>query len=140
MPRNKEFRAIFKAKQNVEFLNAGADDGLDAALGEERYKEYKRAEDSDYQNLFRLADSRKLERTTVGQVYQLKDEAQEAAKEVRRNKDLSEDQRTAALAAIRAETEKTVMQALGERNFKTYKRYAYWIRNLAPPPPSSPPR
>jgi hypothetical protein len=133
----QEFRAIFKAKQNVEFLDAGADDGLEAALGEARYKEYKRAEDSDYQNLFRFADSRGLERTTVDQIYQLKDEAQEAAKEVRRNKDLSEDQRMAALAAIRAETEKTVMEALGEKNFKTYKRSAYWLRNLNPQPASA---
>jgi hypothetical protein len=136
----QEFRAIFKAKQNVEFLDAGADEGLNDALGEQRYREYKRAEDSDYQNLFRFAESHGLERTTVDQVYQLKDEAQEAAKEVRRNQELSDDQRAAALASIRAETESNVMQVLGEKNFKTYKRYAYWMRNIAPPPPSLPPR
>ena len=145
----EEFRAIFKAKQDVELLTPEqgqpnkawldkkkeADAELKQSLGEDRYKEYQRAQDGDYQNLLRLAESRGLERTAVEQIYQLKDEAQKAASEVRRNSELSAEQRSAALAAIKAETEKTVTVALGERNYKTYKRYAYWLRNLAPPAP-----
>jgi len=65
----------------------------------------------------------------------MKAEAQKAALELRRNKDLTPEQRTEALAAIRAETEKTVATTLGDRNFKTYKRYASWMRNIAPSQP-----
>ncbi|HTD66774.1 MAG TPA: hypothetical protein VK846_09635 [Candidatus Limnocylindria bacterium] len=144
----EEFRAIFKTKQDAELLTPEqgqpnkaslderkeVDAELKQSLGEDRYKEYQRAQDGDYQNLLRLAESRGMERTAVDQIYQLKDEAQKAASEVRRNTELSAEQRSAALAAIKAETEKTVTEALGERNFKTYKRYAYWLRNLNPAP------
>ncbi|HWN95927.1 MAG TPA: hypothetical protein VNT99_12900 [Methylomirabilota bacterium] len=145
----EEFRAIFKAKQDVDLLvpeqgqpnkawldkKKEADVELKQTLGEDRYKEYQRAQDNDYQNLSRLAEARGLEQTAVDQIYQLKEEAQKAAAEIRRNKELTEEQRMAALAAIKAETETTVTAALGERNFKTYKRYASWMRHLAPPPP-----
>jgi hypothetical protein len=53
---------------------------------------------------------------------------------VRRDQSLTPEQRTAALAAIRSETEKNVAATLGEKNFKTYKRYGYWMRNIAPTP------
>jgi hypothetical protein len=142
----EEFRAIFKAKQAAEFLQRGEGkaepdwqaqykrerDELKQALGEDRYKEYERAKDGDYQNLMRLAEARGLESTVVDQVYQMRDEAQKAVSRVRSDQSLDADQRAAALAAIRAETEKTVVATLGEKNFKTYKRYAYWLRNIAP--------
>jgi hypothetical protein len=146
----EEFRAIFKAKQAAELsLQNGSDTAsiaqrrearteLKTVLGEDRYKEYQRSQDGDYQSLVRLAEARGLERTAVEQIYQLKDEAQKAAYEVQRNTELSAEQRSAALAALKTETEKTVTEALGERNFKTYKRYAYWLRNLNPAP--RPPR
>ena len=62
----------------------------------------------------------------------MKDEADKAAREIRSSRDLTAPQRTAALAAIRAEAERAITQELGERNFRTYRRNAYWLRNIAP--------
>jgi len=140
----QEFRAIFKAKQEAEQMNqAGssrdkdwqvkyraAQDELKTALGEERYRQYERSKDNDYQNLMRLTDSRDLPRDAADQVFQLKEELQKAASEVRRNKEFTDEQRAAALQAMRIDTEKAAIQVLGERNFNAYKRNAYWLRSL----------
>ena len=144
-----EFRAIFKAKQDVELAQPAEGqpnkDWLDKkkdsevelkeALGEARYVQYQKAQDYEYQNLLQLVEARGLEKTVIEQIETMKAEAQKAALELRRNKDLTPEQRTEALAAIRAETEKTVATTLGDRNFKTYKRYASWMRNIAPSQP-----
>jgi hypothetical protein len=144
-----EFRAIFKAKQAADLSQPAdgqrnlewqakkkeADAELKEALGETRYAEYQKAQDYEYQNLLQLVEARGLEKTVIEQIETMKADAQKAASELRRNKDLTPEQRTEALAAIRAEAEKTVTAALGERNFKAYKRAASWMRNLAPPQP-----
>ena len=101
-------------------------------MGEQRIGEYGRAQDGDYQNLVRLAEARELPRGTADKIYAMKDEVDKAAREVRNNQELTGAQRTEALAAIRAEAEKAISLELGERNFKAYRRNAYWLRNIAP--------
>jgi hypothetical protein len=146
-----EFRAIFKAKQAADLSQPAdgqpnqewqakkkeADAELKEVMGETRYAEYQKAQDYEYQNLLQLVEARGLEKTVIEQIETMKADAQKAASELRRNKDLTPEQRTEALAAIRAEAEKTLTATLGERNFKAYKRGASWMRNLAPPQSSS---
>jgi hypothetical protein len=143
----EEFRAIFKAKQARDLIQRSADGSIDRAsrdlqrqiddelrstLGEQRIADYGRAQDGDYQNLVRLAETRELPRSTADKIYAMKDEADKAARAIRGSKDLTGPQRTEALAAIRAEAERAITQELGERNFNAYRRNAYWLRNIAP--------
>jgi hypothetical protein len=66
-------------------------------------------------------------------VAEMKQQAENAAAEVRRDKSLSADQRTQALQAVRIETEKSLAELIGERRAKAYAgNGGYWLRNIAP--------
>jgi len=55
-------------------------------------------------------------------------------KKLRDNKDLSNEDRQAALQQIRTETETTLKQTLGEKAYKSYlNNGGWWINNLSPP-------
>lgn len=146
-PTEQEFRALFKAKQEVDWMNAAAEKRdkdwqtryqalnaeLKTALGEDRYRQYERSKDYEYQNLLRLTEARDLPREAADKVYQLKEEAQKAASEIKRNKELTEEQRTQALQTLHLDVEKVGVETLGERNFKAYTRSSSWLRSLAAP-------
>ena len=151
-----EFRAIFKMKlasESGRFDQASTDRAsrearaaeikqaeqeLKAVLGEERYKEYKLSQDWEYRNLVQLAERQELPRTVAKQVFDMKADVEKAARDVRSAKDLTSAQRDEKLALIRAETEKAISEMLGEKGFKSYKRNAWWLRNIAPQKPPTP--
>jgi hypothetical protein len=145
-----EFKAIFKAKQAADLSQPAdgqpnqewqtrkkeAEAELKEVLGETRYAEYQKAQDYEYQNLVQMVEARGLDKVVIGQIETMKAEAQKTASTLRRNKDMTAEERTEALAAIRNATEAAIQETLGERNFKAYKRNASWMRNLAPPQPA----
>jgi len=75
----------------------------------------------------------------ANQVYEMKKLAEQKATELRKNKDLSTDDRNAALAAIQQETQKSIQQVLGEKGWDQYNRgyNTSWLKNMAPKPPQS---
>ena len=106
---------------------------LTAALGTDKFKEYERSQDYYYQQLQHLAKRNDLPPDTAGKVYDYKSIAEDGAKALRNNKDLSAEQRQTALANLRAETENTLEQTLGEKGYKSYvKNGGWWINNIAP--------
>jgi hypothetical protein len=130
------------SRQRVEETKKAMQAELTAALGPQTSKEYERSQDYSYQQLVTLARRASLPAQTAGQVYDYKAAAELAVKQVREDTTLAAEQRQAALAKIREETEKTVTTALGQENYQRYLRSGgYWINNLAPAPrPPSPAR
>lgn len=151
-PNEEEFRAIFKYKQAKEELDALRDhdpsgrlsaeaakarsqkqkeleDALAQSLSPERSKEFKLAENYEYRNLFEAG----VEKDSIFKLADMKQDVEASARKLRQDKALSNDQQTAALAAIRAETEKSLTELLGDRRARGYLgNSGYWIRNIAP--------
>ena len=152
-PDEKEFRAIFEYKQAMEDLSSARnpdDDSprptpeeikarqqkqkdLDAALAQaldaDRLKEFKLGQNWEYQNLLEAG----VAKESVFKVADMKKEVETAANKLRQDKTLTPEERTAALQAIRAETEKALAETLGVRRAKAYANNGgYWLQNLAP--------
>ena len=150
-PDEKEFRAIHAFKQAQEELTAArnSDDynptpeerkelskkqkELEAALAEtlgtNRASEYKLMDQYEYRNLLEAGVSKE----SVLQIPNIKAEVEKATAKVRADKTLSEEQRRAALVAIKAETDQTLKELLGERRAKSYQSQGgWWLRNIAP--------
>lgn len=149
----KEFREIFKIRktldevqaQNSSFdpddkvgnelrakLQKETEDQIKAMLGETRYKDYQLAQDWEYKNLTHIAGREGLSKDAARKVYDMKKEAEDAVRQIQMEAGLTNEQRQEKLKAIRTETENAVTETLGEKGFKSYKRNAWWIRNLGP--------
>jgi len=121
------------ARKQVEANKNAMKEELTAALGSDRVKDYERGQDYQYQQLQRIAKKNDLPTDTANKVYDYKGIAEEGVKKLRENKDLTNEQRQAALLEIRNETENTLKQTLGDKVYKTYlKNGGWWINNLAP--------
>lgn len=106
-------------------------------LGEARAREFERGKDYDYQQLHHISREFSLPETTAATVFDLRDAAQAKANELSGSDKLTPAQRVAAGAAIRAETEKALQQALGETLLKKYREQLnlHWLDALNPAPP-----
>ena len=153
-PNEEEFRAIFKYKQAKEELDALRDhdpsgrlspdaakarsqkqkeleDALAQSLSPERSKEFKLSENYEYRNLFEAG----VDKESIFKLADMKQDVEATARTLRQDKAISEEQRTAALAAVRAETEKSLTELLGDRRARGYLgNSGYWLRNIAPKP------
>ena len=106
---------------------------MTAALGEPKVKEMERAADYYYQQLQRLAKKNDLPVESAGKVYDYKSTAEDTVKKLNSNKDMTGEQRQAALQQIRTETEETLKKTLGDKAYKSYlKNGGWWINNIAP--------
>ena len=154
-PTEQEFRSVFAYKQALKDLEkprGSAEDetpltpeqrktqqqtrkeleeALKTSLGEDRLKEYKLMEQYEYRNLLDAGVSKE----NVFKVADMRTEVESAAKKIRQDKSLSSEQRDEALRGIKAETEKTLAEMLGERRAKYYTSSSgWWLRNLVPSP------
>jgi DNA-binding ferritin-like protein len=154
-PTEQEFRDIFKQKKEFEdqfgFIpmppgdkaerekydaaKKTMDEQLKQTLGD-RYADYERAQDFSYQGIYNVAQRQGLPRQTANQVYDMKKAAEAEAKRVRADTALSQEQRTAALQGIQAETERSIRTTMGDKAFESYQKNptASWLKNLAPKP------
>lgn len=151
-PDEKEFRAIHAFKEAQEELNTArnSDDynptpeerkaqqkkqqELEAALadtlGTNRAREYKLMDQYEYRNLFEAG----ISKDAVLQIVDMKSEVEKATSKLRRDKTLTDEQRQAALLALKTETETTLKGLLGERRAKAYQSQGgYWVRSISPP-------
>jgi len=129
-----------EGREQVESNKKALKHELIAALGEDFAKQYERSQDYNYQQLARLVKKNDLPAETAGRVYDYKSTAEESAKQLRENKELSGDARKTALQQVRAETEASLKQALGDKVYPSYlKNSGWWLNNLSPAPPKSTP-
>jgi hypothetical protein len=150
-PNEEEFRAVFKYKQakedwdldrsaatarpSTEELKARQqqqkelEDELAKALGPDRAKELKLSESYEFQNLLEAG----VPKENVFKVAEMKEDVEAAARKIRQDQSMTSEQRTAALATMRAETEKAMTDLLGGRRARGYiANGGHWLRSLAP--------
>ena len=152
-PNEDEFRALFQYKQAQEDLNPQSDPDSDAppvtadqlkanadkqkalddelaqTVGTNRAAEYKLEQDYSYRSLI---DSG-VPKESVFKLDEMKQQAQDAANKIRGDKSLSDDDRAAALSAIRAETQNSINELLGTKPAKRYSNNGgWWLNNIAP--------
>ena len=159
-PTEQEFRDLVKTKKKFddEFGAFGMasedkaerekraaaqkdlDEKLKTSLGAERFTEYQRAQDYEFQNLFRVTQKQNLPKEAAAKAWDMTKIAEEQANKLRSNTTLSNDERQSALQAIRAETEKSLTTTLGEKGYSAYMKQGGWrIKNIAPDPPQPKP-
>ena len=153
-PTEEEFLKVFKIKEEFDRtyspFSAGNEteaeqqkrseaqsqlnNQIREAIGPERYADYERAQDYSYQQIHQITKKAELPPTVANEVYSMKRAAESQANQIRSDLSLSPEQRSAALAAIRAETERSMQQSLGDKGWEQYNRpnNTWWLRNMAP--------
>ena len=149
-PTADEFRTVYKLRQAREedlIYPSDPDDKagqerrnqaqkeVDAqikeALGEQRFAEYKRAQDYEYKQLLRLVERQGLTKETAVTVFDMRKTLEEQAQKIRSDKTLTPDKRNEALMSMRTEAEQTLGQTLGDKGFKSYqRRNGWWLNNI----------
>jgi hypothetical protein len=147
-PTEQEYRALFRLRRPFEdYLDnfqLDPDDSdanakrfqaqqqyqqqLRTALGEKRYAEYYRSQDYGFRSLI----ERGVAKDIAARVYAIKRTAEDRARQIRANNNLTWPQRQEALNKLQTEAAKDVADLLGERGFKAYKIIGgQWLRALA---------
>ncbi|MEN9573431.1 MAG: hypothetical protein RL514_1286 [Verrucomicrobiota bacterium] len=121
-------------KEKQKAAEKALDEAIKTQLGQARYDDYKRGQDHNFQTLFRAAEREGLGKDAAVKSFDMKKAAEDQAKQLRADKNLTADQRTAALRAIRDETERSVKGVLGDKGYATYERNngTYWLKGIAP--------
>lgn len=119
MTRNNETTEERTLRQNAE---KELETALQTALGDDRYKDYKRASDWQFQNTLRALKKADLDQSVAIQAYDIQKAAEKEAQAVRADSSLKGEARQAALEAIRLTTENALQQAMGEKGWEQYNR------------------
>jgi len=123
---NSEDRERYQSAQS-EF-----EEGIKSVLGEERYGDYKMAQDYNYQGIKKTAERNDIDVSVAKELYNSMKTAQETANQVRNNVQLDIAQKREMLQGIRSETEALFVESIGQEGFETYKKenYAHWLNQL----------
>jgi hypothetical protein len=144
-PSEEDFLAIYAIQRefdsawaDVDVQELGADDlahwesakrdyeaKIREYLGDERYQEYQRSRDEDFQQLQAAAAQFGLSSGIASEVYGFKKVLQEERERVRSIPGLSGEQRTRVYRALAEEAERAVIEVMGA------KPYRYYIRSGA---------
>lgn len=133
----------FPSGQSAEQRRAWSDarqklnESFKAALGDQRYADYQRAIDYNYQQSSQLVARLGLPAETANQVYSVQQEVQPRAALIQGNTSFSAAERAARLTALTAETQAKITALLGARGYDAYKQYGgSWMQqSLTPRPP-----
>jgi len=147
----REFRELFRLQQSLlaalgpdrqsqEYYERryktlkAAEPQYQALLGEERFKEYQRAQDFDSRRLQQIADRLQLPADQLERAYTIKAAAETKLAAVRKNPDARDPAKRAALMAILAqETEVELAAVLGTEGVEAYKQHGGFFRRFQPP-------
>lgn len=115
--------AVEAEERAAQLRATEADAALLAQLGPERYAQLQRANDPNYELLMRVSLSGEVSPFAANRVYEYQQVAQIEAERVRANSSLTLEEREIALNAIRAETERTIREGLGDRVLRAYREW-----------------
>jgi hypothetical protein len=132
----KSSPAAMLDKQSIQAARQQAqkrvDEQVKGVLGEDRFGEFKRASDPQFQEIYRVAMRYNLPQTVAMRVYEIRNAAEHEANRLRKDAELGEDRRQAALETIEQETERAIGQHFGASGLKTYKRHGGgWLEAMA---------
>jgi hypothetical protein len=157
-PTEQEFRDLFKLRKKFEdeFGMMGmqsnkpedrarrevAQKELDANIkatfaDENRYREYKYDQDWNRSSLRDVAKEHNVSKDQAFKVFDIRTVAQEQAAAVRKDQNLTTEQRQAALNAIQGETLNAVRSTIGNTAADAYYEKGSWLKNLGKVNPSA---
>lgn len=150
-PNEEEFRKIFELRKSFDdqfgVTRDGGDEALreqrraaqqqldeqiHAMLGDQRYKEYQLAQDDRYREIYDFASRNNLSQQVAQSVYEARKAAEAARETIVRNRELTPEQRNAALTQIAAETKNVLASALGDSYSQYERNDGRWLRGLNP--------
>lgn len=106
-------------------------DQIKEALGAERYADYARAQNHEYQQLQSVAKRLSLPPETAGTVFNLRYEVAAESKRIADNKDIDYDQKMRLLADLGNRTREQVRASLGDEASGVYlKSGMNWLANV----------
>lgn len=160
-PSESEFREIFRIKRDlhestyvpgqlvgeensqraeaVSIAASKAEEQLRETLGESRYAEYQRSQDSEFQQVSRIAREAGLSRDVAVTAYEAQRGAQERIQREMQNPELTPQQRRAVREQIQAEVAERMKNQLGEAGFQQLQQLVPRFRNTTSPKPGTVP-
>ena len=153
-PSEEEFRTVFKLKRafdeeygeigiNLDLLEEQLkaqktlNEQIRQSLGDERYADYERAQDYQFQQIHSSLKKADLGTGEAIQVYDMQKVAQDAALQLRGNQTLNEAERRERLRQIRNETESAIQQVVGTEGWEKFYRPSNtrWLQSISPNEP-----
>jgi DNA-binding transcriptional MerR regulator len=147
-----EFRAIFQEQQTLndkfppsigggiasmgdyeqrQAVQKDLEVQLKATLGDERYAEYSRDTNRDFQQLSRLVQSDNLPPATAVQAFNVRDQVAQASNQIYDDATLSADQKRTALQTLAQDTRAQLLSTLGPTSGPAYVKTAdNWLNNV----------
>lgn len=122
--RRDEWKA---AKQQME-------EQVKEKLGEERFAEYQRSQDFDYQSLLRVVDSYGLKPEVPNQVWALREAVQAERSRILAQTGMTSEQQKAQLEQVAANARQQMIGLMGSGSFDRYQRVRgpnWWLTGLA---------
>lgn len=104
-------------------------DQLKVALGEQRYADFARASNYEYQNLYRIAQRENVTLDAINRTYDLRASAAQESQRIQDAK-LSPEARTAALQTLVADTKAKITGNLGSNLAENYTKNLSWLNAL----------
>jgi hypothetical protein len=116
--------------------SSNVNDRVRELLGPERFAEYERetgrGANLAYQSTVAFTEYFSLPEETAGRITQLWEDAEAQANRIRADQSRSAEERQVTLDGLRAETEKSISEALGPQVFTIYKKYkGGWLDGLS---------
>jgi hypothetical protein len=154
-PSEQEFRDVFKIRKayddqysvmGMALPGAGAEDRERAARArremdeqlkqvlQDRYPDYQRAQDWNYQAIERVTQGNGLPKEAAVKVYDMKAAAEDQARRIRQDASMTPEQRSTALGSVRFETEQAMRTVMGDQAYGVYQNQATWLRRISPDP------
>jgi hypothetical protein len=123
---NVDLRATLRAEAQKQ-----QQEELKNILGPERFAQLQRAQDGQFQEIYRLTSRFELPAQIAADAYEMRKEAEAAARRLRADQTMSEAQRNDSLKAIREETERSMAGAFGSAAYAIYRqRWGQWLGQL----------
>jgi hypothetical protein len=145
-PNEQEFREIFKLRSQVEdefgltrndtlgsAATAKLEEGLKSLLGDVRYQEYERSQDSAYQAVYRVAEKNGFTKDAANRIFELKKAAEAQVSVARQDDSLTREQRSDALAAIRNEADRAAHTLFSHEAILALEGQGAWLGHIARP-------
>lgn len=145
---SEEFAAIYRAQQPYADIlfpsgpgatviasqrqdaQAKVAEQLKSALGPERYAQYQRASDYDYQSLYRIAQGNGASLVSINQAYDLRASIAAESMLIHENKALSSEDRAQQLQALAAKAKTQFIAAVGSDAADRYSKDSSWLGAL----------
>ena len=128
---SREPNVDLRVAQRAEALRLQREELL-ALMGEGRLAEFERAQDNDYQQLYRLGRNLAISQETVAALYEQQKQAQELARQWRADRGLSQEERAQRFSDLRERLEDEFRSTLGQTNYGMFRRQGtgQWIDGL----------